>query len=642
MKKIFLFFMMLFLFNASVYASHLDLVPISGVYSSQLNMDTGAYFSSNQKKYYMDGKIVYCVEPGKPIYTNDYFGESDLFLSGLSQDIINKISLIGHFGYDYPGHLTDNYFLASQELIWELIGNNEIHFTTGINGTGDIVNIDYEKNEIMSLVNHYYVKPSFDSEVISGVYNDEVILVDTNNVLSDYMVVSSDNSVYIDGNRLIVKLSHLGSDNVVLVRKNYDDLSSVFYHDSSSQDFMFLRSNEDIVSNVFVDSYLPRSNVSIYKEGLMLDDYDSDGFIYEYRGLDGVKFGLYASQDIYEGDNLVYLDDELIEELITVNGSVTSHDLPNGDYYLKEISTIDGFVLSDDVIDIHLDNDKREVYSYMVNLKNERQKVFISLRKHGEIFEGVVDNNGSYADVPLSDVKFGLYSGNDIYSVDGDLLVKKDELIGEFVTDDIGVINDEVDIPFGTYYFKELETLPGYKLDDNIYEFSVNGDDDCIKIMVTREPIVNKMIKSRLVINKIDENGNRLQGASFKVFDSFNNLIYEGITDSNGIISIDNLGYGKYHFYEVSAPNGYYLGDKIYEIFVNSDDDLIEVSVLNERMPVTQDIYAYPRKLSTVGLGFGLLTLSLAVIYEKRKSNQYFFNSFQYLFYVLFKFQGLL
>ena len=257
----------------------------------------------------------------------------------------------------------------------------------------------------------------------------------------------------------------------------------------------------------------------------------------------------------------------------------------------------------------------------MVNLKNERQKVFISLRKHGEIFEGVVDNNGSYADVPLSDVKFGLYSGNDIYSVDGDLLVKKDELIGEFVTDDIGVINDEVDIPFGTYYFKELETLPGYKLDDNIYEFSVNGDGDCIKIMVTREPIINKMIKSRLVINKIDENGNRLQGASFKVFDSFNNLIYEGITDSNGIISIDNLGYGKYHFYEVSAPNGYYLGDKIYEIFVNSDDDLIEVSVLNERMPVTQDIYAYPRKLSTVGLGFDLLTLSLAVIYEKRKSN---------------------
>ena len=157
-------------------------------------------------------------------------------------------------------------------------------------------------------------------------------------------------------------------------------------------------------------------------------------------------------------------------------------------------------------------------------------------------------------------------------------------------------------------------------MDNNIYEFSVGGNDDIIKIMVTREPIINEMIKSRLVINKIDSFGNKLSGCGFKLFDSNDNLIYEGITDSNGLISINDLGYGKYYFYEVSAPSGYILDDSIYEVIVNHDNDLIEVSVMNNRMPVTSDIYSYPKRLSAIGLGFGLLTLSLAVIYENRKS----------------------
>ena len=607
---------MMFLCLSVVKAEHLDLVPIDGVYSSQYNVDTGSYFSSNQKKYYMDGKIVYCVEPGVGIFTNDFYGVQDLYSSSISADIIDKISLIGHFGYDYPGHMTDNYFLASQELIWELLGNNEIHFTTGINNTGDIVNVDYEKNEIMSLVNRYYIKPSFDGSSVSGIYGDSVVLIDQNNVLSNYSVLGNG---YIDGNKLIVNLDSLGNNDITLVRNKYDSLSSIFYKDDISQDFMFLRA-PDVISNVSISSYIPLNQISIDKKGLMLDGFDND-FIYKERGLDGVLFGLYASRDIHVGD-YNFSQDELVSTMETVDGFASSPLLPNGDYYLKEISTSDEFVLDDNVYDIHLDNSGEETFTYMIDLKNERKKIFINLQKHGEVFDGISSNEGNYLDVPLGGIKFGLFSGSDIYSVDGELLVPKDSKIFDFVTDSDGVINEQVDIPFGTYYFKELETLPGYKLDSNIYEFSVsNGVDDNIKIMVTKEPIVNEMIKSCLVIRKIDSSGNALEGASFRIFDSYNNLIYEGTTDSEGIISIDNLAYGKYHFYEVSAPNGYYLSSKIYEINVSSDDDLIEVSVLNEKMPVTSDIYAVPNKLSTIGLGFGLLTLSLGVVVENRKEN---------------------
>ena len=616
MKK-FIVFLVLFFMCDVVYAAHLDLVPISGVYSSQHNMSNGSYFSSNQKKYYMDGRIVYCVEPGAPIYTNDY-SVSDMSFSNLSQSVIDKISLIGHFGYDYPGHNSDRYFMAAQELIWESVGNNEVHFTTGINSTGDMVNIDYEKNEIMSLVNRYYIKPSFDGELISGIYNDEFVLIDSNNVLSNYEV-KSDNA-YIDGNKLVINFNKLGSDSVLLSRKKYDDLSSAFYMDSSSQDFMFLRAN-DVQSVVYLESYIPKNRIVLDKKGLMLDGYDND-FIYSLRGLNDIHFGLYASNDIYEYGNLVYMKDELVDELITIDGKASSSILPNGDYYLKEISTIDGFVLDNNLYEIHFDNSEKEVFEYMVNLENERQKVFLSLSKTGEVFDGIVSDSGNYLNVPLSGIKFGLFNGSDIYNVDGNLIVSKDTLLSEFVTDGDGNINEELDIPLGTYYLKELETLKGYKLDHNIYEFSVSkGNSDDIKIMVTREPIVNELLKSRLVINKIDEFGNRLEGAKFKLFDNSDNLIYEGVTDSNGIININDLSYGRYYFYEASAPYGYVSDGRIYEVFVNTDDDLIEVSVLNNKMPITSDIYDIPKKFSMIGLGFGLLSLSFATIYEKCKKN---------------------
>ena len=258
----------------------------------------------------------------------------------------------------------------------------------------------------------------------------------------------------------------------------------------------------------------------------------------------------------------------------------------------------------------------------MFELTNDRKDVFINLEKHGEFFEKIVKDKGNYKDIPLSGVKFGLYSRNDIYDVDNELLVKRDILIKTLVTDDRGVISEKLDIPFGSYYLKEIETLPGYKLDTNIYEFSVMGDDsDNVSIMIANEPLFNELIKGRLVINKVDEYGNKLSGACFKLFDDLNNLIYEGCTDLNGNIVIDNLAYGKYHFYEVSAPFGYLVGDNVYDVNIMDDNSLVEFDVLNVSMPKTSDIYSFPRKLSLIGIGFGFLTLSLTVIYDKKSKD---------------------
>ena len=618
MKKFLLFFSMFFMFNIHVNAlGHLELERIDGVYSSQLNMDTGDYFSSNQKKYIIDGRIVYCVEPGINIMTMDYDYSYNLYSSGFSQDIINKISLIGYFGYDYPGHHTDKYFLAAQELIWETIGNNEIHFTTGINDTGNMIYIDYEKNEIMSLVNHYYLKPSFDSSSISGIYQDEIVLVDKNNVLSNYEVVSTNNNVLIDGNKLVIKLSSLGNDQIVLSRKKYDDLASVFYYAPNSQDFMLLRADDFFTSVLDVNSYIPYSNIKIEKTGNVVTGFNGD-FVYDKKGLDGVIFGLYADSNIYEGDILIYKSNDFIEDLVTINGSVTSRNLPNGKYYLMEKSAPSEFVISDDKIFIELENYKEEVFTHMVGFDNDRKKIYIDLKKSGEFFEEIVNSNVSYVRKPLKGVKFGLFIDNDYY-VDDNLVVPKDTMVDSFITDDFGFINYEINVPFGSYYVKELDTLPGYILDFSKYKFNIEGDSNVIYIDVGND-ILNYVIKGNVSINKVDSSGNRLNGACFKVFDDFDYMIYEGCSDDSGSININGLPYGKYHFYEVSAPKGYMISNKVYDFSILSDQD-ISIDVINDKMPVTSDIYDLPRRVSFI-IGFiGFGSLSVIIFYGKKNKD---------------------
>ena len=599
MKKFMFLFFIFFAFCFRVSAAHLDLYRIEGVYSSQLDIDNNRYYSYRQNRYVMDGRTVYCVEPGIDINTREY-SSFDLSYSSFSSDIIEKLSLIGYFGYDYPLHQSDKYFLATQELVWELVGNNEAHFTTGINDTGDYINIDYEKNEIMRLVNNYYLKPSFDSSVVDEVVGQRLVLTDSNHVLSDYNVISG--NAYIDGDNLIVDVD-VGIHDVKLLRKKYDNNESIYYMASNSQDFMYLRAFE-VYSSVSVNGYIPYSNVSIYKTGEVLTDFVDGSFVYEEKGLDGIVFGLYADQDIYINNELIYIKDDLVQELITSNGYASSINIPNGKYYLKELDTYDNLIICDD-IQIDVNNDSINVYTYELNLKNERKKSFISINKQGEVFDNI--NNSYYEG--LGGVKFGLYSHDDIYNFYNRLLVSKDELISTFITDDSGNILIDIELPICSYYFKELETFDSYILDNSVYDGVINNDDF---ITYNVGSIVNYLKKGNVIVNKYDIYGTGLDGACFQLYKD-NRLIYEGST-VGGNIHIDNLPYGQYKLYEVSAPDGYIKNDVVYDIFL--DSPIAYVDVYNEKLPITSDIYFLKKSISYISIFFGLV-----ILYDKTIEN---------------------
>lgn len=91
----------------------------------------------------------------------------------------------------------------------------------------------------------------------------------------------------------------------------------------------------------------------VKKGNLEIKKIGSDGIL-----LDGVKFKLYAKDDIVSltGD-IYYKAGTLIDEVTINNGYGYINDLYYGNYYLKEVDTISGYLLNEEEVNIKIDND---------------------------------------------------------------------------------------------------------------------------------------------------------------------------------------------------------------------------------------------------------------------------------------------
>ena len=108
-----------------VHASTLVQTPIDNVYYTRRGGGQ-SYLSAQYNTYDMDGKTVYCIEPGVDITTHTYNGAVGWINSPYSDEVNRKIQLYGYYGYEYPGHHTLEYRMAAQALIWEETGGQII------------------------------------------------------------------------------------------------------------------------------------------------------------------------------------------------------------------------------------------------------------------------------------------------------------------------------------------------------------------------------------------------------------------------------------------------------------------------------------------------------------------------------------
>ena len=593
------------------------------------------YLSDKVEYFEIDGNTAYCIEPGMPISTTDYIEMNEL---PYSNDIIEKIKLIGYYGYNYENHTTNNYRLATQALIWNLIGGQKVDFYTKQYGYGAYSDISKENEEIQNLIHKHYLKPTIND--IEEFYNNEIIIKDANEVLDNYEIeYQGKNNVQIKNNTLIIKI--LKQDKLTLKRKKYDNKTSVFYEGNNIKSQMIAVLTLDEIDKIEI-------NLSPIFGELKINKKSNKESIYT------LKDAIYGIYDL--GNNL-------IKEIKTDEKGNAQAKLTKGKYYLKELKAPLGYHLDETKHYFEIDKEnlikelilEEEVIESKIKLKKrygnsskelyDEPNITFLVYKNNELINKITTNEIGEATIILpygkytikqENTKEGYLKVNDFeITVDGKNKELKYELVDEEINAFVKIIKKDYEtnetikqkgIKFKiknldkneyicenkecTYetneegYIITSERLKGNLLIEECKQY-LNGyiwNKEKIKIFIGDKIIdtytiefKNKRVKGQIKILKQGEN-ELLEKVKFnlyakdniiinnKIIYKKNELILTKTTNKEGIIIFDNLELGNYYIKEIETNNNYILDDKEYEISLKYKDE--ETSIIKEYIEI--------------------------------------------------------
>ena len=313
--------------------------------------------------------------------------------------------------------------------------------------------------------------------------------------------------------------------------------------------------------------------------------------VYKVKGLAGAVYEITADEDVITPDGtLRYHKGDVVDTVTTdEDGTAKSKELYLGKYNVVETKAPTGMVINKEkhLVELTYAGQDVAVTETATSFVNERQKVKISLEKileQDEIF-GIGKNN------EIKNISFGLYAKEDVVSSSG-TVIPADGLIEIITLDENEAATANTDLPFGSYYIKEIATDEHYILSDIQYPFTfkyAGQDTETVEIKVNDgKPIENKLIYGSVSGKKIDENGEVLGGALIGIFKADEteftkeHAIMTATSEKDGSFSFAKVPYGKWIVREIEAPEGFVLDDTSYEVNIGENEQVIEVEITDE------------------------------------------------------------
>ena len=271
--------------------------------------------------------------------------------------------------------------------------------------------------------------------------------------------------------------------------------------------------------------------------------------------------------DTYIGDTLSIIDRNGVlknfagSKNVKINGNILAieiSDLSNK-FTLKKGTNNKAFIFvsSDSQNVLKGKMDVPVIANY--DIKGLELKGNIKIKKYGEAIDG--------DKISLEGVLFALFDENKNY-------------IKETTTDKDGkaIFNN---LSKGKYFIKEVSNDGKFVLDDNYYEVTlkVNENNRIIDVFLELE---NKLKRGNLKIKKIDfDTKIPIKDTEFIIMKD-EKIIYQGRTNVDGIIELNDLVYGIYKIKEVMASNGYLLNEMIYEVKIDDENKDVCFEIENE------------------------------------------------------------
>ena len=177
------------------------------------------------------------------------------------------------------------------------------------------------------------------------------------------------------------------------------------------------------------------------------------------------------------------------------------------------------------------------------------------------IYKADKDSNAS-----LGGAKFGLYTKNDIYNVDGKLLAKAGTKLAVATTDDTGHANFAVDIALMSKYLD-----PARKDADLIHKKTITYT--YLSLTDGPEPdtyYLEAYGADTILLTKVGSDYVTDDGRHLTIDTAAKTVTYTVEQSIDGNTAINS---GKYYIQEITPPKGYLIDDTIYDVKFEYDDD---------------------------------------------------------------------
>lgn len=239
-------------------------------------------------------------------------------------------------------------------------------------------------------------------------------------------------------------------------------------------------------------------------------------------------------------------DNKVVQKIRTnAQGIAESNDLPAGEYYYQEIEAP-----SNVVIDSQTHKFTMGYQIVKVEVKNNYAKGTIQIVK--------TDSNKNL----LQGVKFEIYT-SDMKTV-----------VDTITTDAKGVATSK-ELVLGTYYCKEIEAPKTVIMNTQPIKAEITKNKQVVKL-----DVVNELVKAKLQIEKVTEDGLPLEGVTFQVLDANQKVVDTITTNKNGYALSKELPQGEYYYKETKVPSNIVLDSTLRKFTMGTE--VVKVKVENK------------------------------------------------------------